>query len=138
MDPQTLIEAIDHTARQSDRHLFVALLVVAFSAVAILGRWLAGQYNRLLNQWREDKATMQKQLGQLHAERLAASENYAKELRDIQRMHSDDAKDLLRSYAELMTKNAEALGGIQRALSELQHSLVMARSYPPVVPHPAS
>jgi len=123
-----LLEIADHATRQSDRWLFVALLVVALAAVAVIGKWLAGQYNRTLDTWREDMKAMQAEMKGLHQERLAAADRYAEELRHIVQTQTEDAKAMLRTYSETLARNAETMGAVNLALREMQTSCAIARA----------
>ncbi len=126
--PDQVATIVDHAANQTDRWLFVAMLVVFLISVAILGRWLAGQYNRTLDTWREDMKAMQATMVSLHAERLSAAERYAQELRGIVGQQSTEAREMLREFSAVMTRNAETMASVQRSLTDLQASCAVARA----------
>lgn len=128
------IAIADHAARQSDRWLLVALLVVFLVGIGLVGRWLAGQANRILDQWRADMNAIQSQLNKLHEERLSAAERYAASLSQAVRSNDEDAKALLRDYAAVTARNTEAFSLVRMALNDLQQSCAIARigaSLPP-------
>lgn len=129
-NPVPLLEiqkAADHAAAQSDRWLFVVLLIVGGIVAFLAARWLAGQYNRLLDQWRTDMRGMQEQIHGLHAERVKAADSFAAELRAIQKESAEASKDIFRAYGEALARNAETMGAVNHALRELQSSCAIAR-----------
>lgn len=128
---------IDHAAGQSDRWLFVAVLVIGGIAIYLSVRWIAIQYQQILNQWRADMATMQSQQVALHADRVKAADSFAAELRDIQKANGEIAKEYIKAQGEALSKNAEVMGGVQNALRSLQDSCAIARGsyYPPPPRH---
>lgn len=130
---------IDHAASQSDRWLFVALLLVGGFAFFFAARWLAAQYQSMLGQWRNDMAAMAKQLADLHTnnqqqmatlhgERVKAADAYAVQLREIQREQAENARDMARIYSDALVKNAEVMGSVQTTLRDLQNSCAIARN----------
>jgi hypothetical protein len=130
---------VDHAASQSDRWLFVALLLVGGLAFFFAAKWLAGQYQQMLGQWRNDMAAMAKQLAELHTnnqqqmatlhvERVKAADAYAGQLREIQREQAENARDMARIYSDALVKNAEVMGGVQTTLRDLQNSCAIARA----------
>ncbi|MCA1996446.1 MAG: hypothetical protein LDL56_04360 [Armatimonadetes bacterium] len=122
-----VFRAADQAAVQSDRWLFVALLMVTFVAVFVLGRWLAGQYAKMLDTWRADMQAMQTEIKGLHTERIAAAERYGAELRETLRRQNEDAKAVLREFASIAARNAEVLGSVTKALGELQTNCSQTR-----------
>lgn len=130
--PLTEIQkATDHAAAQSDRWLFVAILIVGGIVVFFAARWLAAQYNRTLDQWRSDMKAMQEQIQGLHTERVKAADAFAAELRSIQKESAEAAKDIIRAYGDALARNAEVMGGVNHALRDLQSSCALARgSFP--------
>ena len=127
-----LQKAADHAAAQSDRWLFVAVLIVGGIVVFFAARWLASQYNRTLDQWRADMKGMQDQIHALHAERVKAADAFAAELRSIQKESAEAAKDIIRAYGDALARNAEVMGGVNHALRDLQTSCAIARGSFPI------
>lgn len=120
--------ATDHAAAQSDRWLFVALLIVGTVAALVAGRWLASRYEAMLETWRSDMKAMQAEIAQLHTERITAADRHAEELRTLVKQQTDDAKAMLRDFAGIAARNAEVLGAVTKALSDLQASCTLVRS----------
>lgn len=127
MNPSEVTSLIEHASTQSDRYLFVGALVVGGIALFFAARWLAGQYNRMLDQWCTDMKAMQDQIQALHAERVKAADAFAIELRTIQRENAENAKENTRAYTDALARNAEVMGGVQHALKDLQSSCAIAR-----------
>jgi hypothetical protein len=148
MDSVTaFLKAAEFTAQKNDRYLFVLLLFLGIVGIAIVAKWLAGQYNRILKEWREDmgkiqaerREDMQKyatEILRLHAQQVTAAEEYAKNLAAIQKAQSEDARALLKDYAAMMAENARTMGAVAHALTDLQHSCAMSRQ--PQTIRPAS
>lgn len=119
---------VDHAAGKSDRWLFIALLVVVFVLFVIAIRWMAGLNSKSFATYRDDMNGMRLEIKQLHDARLHATEKYADELRSIVRTQNEDARAILREHGEILSRNAEVIGGINSALRELQSSCSLARS----------
>ena len=120
-------KVVDHASQQSDRWLFVAALVCGGLALFFAAKWLTSQYQKMLEQWRTDILAMQKELRDLHNERITAVETYAAELRQIIREQGENGKSIAKLMADVVAENARAIGSIQAALRDVQVSCNMAR-----------
>lgn len=128
MTIDAVMKAAQLASQQNDRYLFVALLLITGIAIAILAKWLANQYNKMLSQWRDDMNTRESTIRTLHDDRVKASERYAEELRVIVQNMAAETRLTSDRYATVMTENGKTMGQIAHALGELQHSCAMARS----------
>lgn len=116
----TVTSIADHASVQSDRWMFVAVIVCSGAVGIFAARWLASRYEAMLSTWREDMRGMQIEIGKLHSERIVASDAHATELRTLLSTQAADAKAMLREFAGIIAKNAEVLGGVTTALNDLK------------------
>lgn len=115
-----LVGITNHAAAQTDRWLFIAILVVGGFVAWLSAKWLAAQYNRIMDQWRADMKAMQDQILALHRERVAAAETWNKELREISREASETGKEMIRAYAEAVSRNSAVMADVHSALGEIR------------------
>jgi F0F1-type ATP synthase membrane subunit b/b' len=131
MTPDAVRQIADHASLQSDRWLFVAVLLVGGIAFYFAAKWLAGQYQKMLEQWREDMLAMQSQISMLHSDRLKAADDYAAQLREIQREQAASYRDMAKTQADALVRNAEVMGEVRTTLQDLQASCAIARGLAP-------
>lgn len=138
MNPEQAKQFIDHAAKQDDRWLFIALLVGGAIVFVVGIWWLSRQYQTTLNQWRADVMAMasdhRAEVKELHAERVKASESFASEIKAVQAKIETSAQETVRAYTEVLLRNAEALGGVKNALTELQRACAISRQHGPPDP----
>lgn len=89
VSPSDVQKAADYAAQQSDRWLFVALLIVGLIALALLAKYFTTQH-----------------------------ENLASKLDDTNRFVRDDLVKLVVGSTEAMQKNASAINDLRDALDE--------------------
>lgn len=126
----------DHAAVQSDRWLFIVLLVVVFAGAVIALRWMASQNAKAFATYRDDMQVMRAEITALHEDRIKATERFSEELRAIVRGQAEDARSMLRDHATVLNKNSDAMGAVQAALRELQNSCARSVWNNPRQPNP--
>lgn len=130
---ESILKAADYAAQRNDRYLFVALLALCVIGIAVIAKWLAAQYNRILREWREDMATIQKERREdmkqfseevlrLHKERVDAAEGYTEQIVGIHKVHIEESRTLFRDYSTALADNSRAMTAVARSLADLQHS----------------
>jgi len=128
-----ILKAADFAAQRNDRYLFVALLLLCVVGIAIIAKWLAGQYNRILREWREDMGAIQRErredmrlfsdeVMKLHKERVEAADTYAGHILAIHKTHTEESRSLFRDYANTLSENSKAMTAVARSLTDLQHA----------------
>lgn len=128
VSPDAVQTLVDHAAVQSDRWLFIALLVVVFAGFVVAIKWMASQNLKSFATYREDMNAMRAEVKTLHEDRIKIVERYAAELREIVNQQTKDAREMLREHGAILAKNAETMGSVNQALRELQSSCAISRA----------
>lgn len=123
----TLTSLADHASAQSDRWLFVALLIAGALAFYFAARWLAGQYQTMLSQWRTDMLAMQTAINSLHTERVNATERYAQSLADLAKQQAVEHANLWKEVMGGLTRMADKLEKVSEAMAALQRDCMVRR-----------
>ena len=95
MDLESAIQAVDHAAKQDDRWLFLALLVMGILTVALLARYFVRQIAALQREIASVRTDFETHLNSANAEMVAA----------------------LTKSSEVIAHNSTVLEQIQRKLS---------------------